>query len=380
MNICFVGDLFLGGDLYYKKDFNPVRSCTFDKSDIRIANLEQPISNNVEIEANKSVIYSDETAINWLKKIKIEVVSLSNNHIQDKRERGIFDTIKFLKSNNINYFGAGINLEEAKRTLFLQPNLAILGYCDFDKSYMRKVTLAGNKKPGVNPLRINTILEDLGKLPADTKAMLYFHWGREHVWFPTYDDISIAKFLLKHEKVAGIIGGHSHKAQGYIRYGQKRAYFSFGNFLFPNFFIKPQANIYYYKEKPKNYSTTKGYHGVSKLTYKKWSVSSRISLMIVYDTEVKKFNHILLKQNENEPYTEELKGMRSKLLLSWIELISFIYTLPGWLYKVFEWTDSSMISILRKIRIYSFLVKQNGFFWLLKKIRDKIHKIINRKR
>lgn len=377
MKINFLGDLFLGGDLYYKNGYVPVISESYYDSDMRIANLEQPISNINEI-ANKSVVYSDYSAIKWLNKIKIRYVCLANNHIHDKTEKGLLDTIKYLKSNKINYFGCGINLKEARKHLIVAPSLAILGYCDFNKPYMKQILLAADNNPGVNPLDIKNILEDLEKLPVNTKAILYFHWGREHVWFPPYNDIKIAKTLLRHKKVIGIIGSHSHKVQGYIRYGQKRAYFSLGNFLFPNFFIKPQNQIYYSKKKPEKYSITKRYHCVSKLTYKKWSISNRISLLVNFDTKTKRFDHKLLKQRENEPCTEEFKGINSKLFSIWIELISYIYTFPKWLYKIFESTNFRLVSELKKLSIYSFLLKQNGYYWMLSKIRKKIYKIKNR--
>ena len=43
-----------------------------------------------------------------------------------------------------------------------------------------------------------------------------------------------------------------------------------GNFLFPNFFIKPPAQIYNPKNIPEKIDITRQYHKVFKQTYKKW--------------------------------------------------------------------------------------------------------------
>ena len=118
------------------------------------------------------------------------------------------------------------------------------------------------------------------------KAILYFHWGREHVFLPTYDDIQLVKKLLEDERVLLIVGMHPHRPQGYIEHNNKKAYMCLGNFLFPNFFIKPPAQIYNPKNIPEKIDITRQYHKVFKQTYKKWRWINRISLVLTFTNKV----------------------------------------------------------------------------------------------
>ena len=108
MKICFTGDVFLGGDLNHKSCRNVVEVEAFKKADIRIINLEQPISDNNFVE-NKSTLYTDSFALNQLKDLKVTAVNLANNHIQDKGLVAIDETTRHLQSKNIGFFGSGEN-------------------------------------------------------------------------------------------------------------------------------------------------------------------------------------------------------------------------------------------------------------------------------
>ena len=122
--------------------------------------------------------------------------------------------------NTYKIFGAGKNIQEAKIPYHIK-NIVVLGYCEFDKIYLNQIVVA-SKSGYVNPLRYENIIDDLNKLNHGTKAILYFHWGREHVFLPTYDDIQLVKKLLEDERVLLIVGMHPHRPQGYIEHNNKK--------------------------------------------------------------------------------------------------------------------------------------------------------------
>ena len=205
MKICFTGDLFLGGDLLNRSASNIIQVNIYNNADKRIVNLEQPISDNNTVE-DKCTLFTGAYAVSQLKEMKIDAVNLAHNHIQDKGLEGISETIEHLKKGNIGNFGAGCNLKEAKKPYFLTGDIAVFGYCEFGKSYLKQIEVAKEDKSGVNPLRYENILNDLNTLKNNQKAILYFHWGREHVFLPPYDDIELAKRLLEDERVLLIVG------------------------------------------------------------------------------------------------------------------------------------------------------------------------------
>lgn len=369
MKICFTGDLFLGGDLKYSNSTQIVLSEHFHNADLRIANLEQAISNNPE-RAEKSTLYSNEGVLETAKLLNVDAVALSNNHIHDKKDQGITDTLNSLDKYGISFFGAGKNLEQAEQPYFINDKLCIIGYCEYDKAHLSKVKVAGKNSPGVNPLNYEKIKNDLAALPDKVKAILHFHWGREHVCLPDHEHIELAKKILTHDKVLLIIGMHSHRAQGIVKKNGKIAYLSLGNFLFPNFFLEPRTHISYPPNDKTDVKTTKDYHFVGKLTYKKWRTANRVSLMAVLDTQDQSIRHIPVYQHRERPVVQELSGIKKKLVLGFVQFCTLSYRLPSWLYKPIQKIYRLLKKALRYGYIFYFLLRQNGFNWTVHKTLD----------
>ena len=375
MKIVFTGDVFLGGDLLNKSAESIITSNTFENADKIIVNLEQPISDN-ECIADKCTLHTGSSAIEKLKQLNTVAVNLAHNHIQDKENDGIIETIEHLDAFNIGHFGAGKNIRDAKNPYWIDDKTCILGYCEFGRPYLKQIQVATDVEPGVNPLRYDSIIKDLNKLPEGTKAFLYFHWGREHVWFPPRGDIELAKELLKDERVLLIIGMHCHRIQGYIEHNGKRAYMSLGNFLFPNFFIKPPTQITYPETLPEKYMTTRQYHSVSQLTYKKWRIVNRVSLILEYNTETQSVTHIPVIQDDDKPRVKEVTGLSRKLVLSLVKMLSLFYQLPTKIYNPVEQLSTFIVYMLWILQIYIFQIKQYGLKYSMKKFTILLKKTI----
>jgi len=370
-NIIFTGDLFLGGDLLHKSAKDIVQIKTFYEADKRIVNLEQPISDNKKVE-NKCTLFTDSNAIIQLKEMKIDAVNLAHNHIQDKGIEAICETIEHLKRGKVGYFGAGCHLKEAKKPYFITDEIAIFGYCEFGKPYLKQIEVATEEKPGINPLKYENILDDLNSLKENQKAILYFHWGREHVFLPPYQDIQLAKKLLEDDRVLLIVGMHPHRPQGYIKHNGKRAYMCLGNFLFPNFYIKPPTQIYYPENKLHNVDITRQYHSVFKVTYKKWKWINRVSIILNFDIKNQNVKHMFAIQDDNTPVVRELFGIKKFFMDKFIYFLSLTYKLPKFIYIPLEKTSTFITYKLWKFGIYRFWIRQIGFKEFLKKFWNKL--------
>ena len=337
MKIAFVGDIFLGGDVVSDKfsDVSNINSDTFQNADIRISNLEQAVSDESYV-ANKSTLFTDSHTLTILQEMRIAAVSLAHNHIHDKTEDGIGDTVSNLETRNIGYFGAGTNIKQAKKPYYIVDDLCLLGYCEFGKPYLKQIMVATDESPGINPLRYDEIISDLESLPDNVKAILYLHWGREHVVLPPYDDIILAKKLLEHEKVVLIIGSHAHRLQGYIKHNNKRAYMCVGNFLFPNFVIEPPTQIANGVKIDSKIDVTRCYHSVFRPTYKKWKLINRLSIIVTYDTDTHEVNHLGCYQSDKQPVVTELSSYQQIILKTWLSFLSRIYYLPKGIYLILE--------------------------------------------
>lgn len=369
MKICFTGDVFFGGDLLNKPCTQIVDVDVFNNADKRVINLEQPISDSTFVE-DKCTLYTGSYALKQLLDLKVDAVNLAHNHIQDKGLDAIGETTEYLKSVNIGHFGAGKNIFDSEKPYWLTQDIAVIGYCEFGKPYLRQIVIASESYPGVNPLRIEKIKSDLDKLPPGKKAILYFHWGMEHVWLPTADDIQLAKNLLEDERVITIIGMHPHRVQGIVTHAGKKAYMCLGNFIFPNFYIKPPVQIYYPSDVEKKLVRyiSRQYLAVHEITYKKWRWVNRVSMVLEFCTDTKQLRHKFVIQDDDRPNVRELKGLGLGFYKLWVPFLSLVYKLPKFIYSVIWKAHAFQVRALWRLQIIGFQQRQLGIRKLLKKV------------
>ncbi len=230
MKLSFFGDTVL--DKPYKIDF---------KVDKFIFNLETPLSCNgtpakfkVNICQNKS--YIKET----FRKMPL-AVSLANNHIMDFGEEAFTKTKKSLESQNIKYFGAGVedeNFNNPTIIKFADKKIALLGYsCPSTHSIFGDKNSNGSAK-----LEENRIIEDINyiKLKVDF-IIIQPHWGIQEIPFPKFSDREIAHRLIDNGADL-IIGHHAHVVQSHEIYKNKYIFYGLGNFIFPDLDIPTRWN------------------------------------------------------------------------------------------------------------------------------------------
>lgn len=329
--IITVGDLFLGGSLSSNEASRVSELLGADHSYV-IANLEQPLTRHPAAKATSS-LHTGPDNVALLREMGIDAVNLANNHIHDCGPAGLKETIDVLDEAGIGHFGAGVTEEEARAPLLVNGRIAILGYCDYDKPYLKNVLVSTDKTPGVNGLRLERILEDLNRLDENQRALLYFHWGREHSNFPEHSDIVLGTKLLRDRRVAGIVGMHSHRAQGSLCVDGKLAYASLGNFLFPEFVITPPS-LYAPSVKESVRYTTSAYHRVFAPTLKTWPASNRTSLMVEWDTEGNHLGSAILRQGRGSvPSLRALHGVKRAFHAIRLYCLSRAYIFPAPLYR-----------------------------------------------
>lgn len=366
--ICFVGDLFAGGTLLQDDPRNLVRSSTYRNADLRIANLEHPIGTG-EPMPRKSTVHAPPEALEHLTKLNVDAVSLANNHVHDLGPEGIGETVDLLESAGIDSFGAGRTLQEASEPYWVSEELVIQGYCAFDSPSLNKIQVATDVSPGVNPLTRENIEKDLQQLDSDTKAILFVHWGIENAWLPSSEELDLADELLDHPRVAGIVGAHPHRVQGYTSRGSKRAYYSLGNFLIPDFHLEPPVSVTYPSLGTRSQYETKRYHPVTELTKKTWTIGARISLLVSYDLEAQEFAHTPLYQGNDPLSVHELTGRLEKLVRCWISLSKRIADGTGLLNRIALSANRSAYKLWNLLGILAFLYRQNGAKWMLDFLR-----------
>jgi poly-gamma-glutamate synthesis protein (capsule biosynthesis protein) len=208
------------GDLY------PV----IQSSDFAITNLECPITDHkIAIGKTGPALKGKPDALDFLIKAGFNLVTLSNNHIMDYGNQGLKDTLHHLKTKNLAYTGAGMNLDEASKITYLEKDkhkVAIINLSENEWS-----TTYGDY-PGACPidLALASRLITEAKLKAQF-VLLIVHGGHEMYQLPSPRMQSWYRAFIDWGADM-VINHHTHCVSGMEYYKGKPIYYSLGNFLF----------------------------------------------------------------------------------------------------------------------------------------------------
>lgn len=240
MKIALLGDLGFFGkytieNKSIKEYFKDVKK-VLDEVDYVIGNLEVPLTSESIPKGSKSAyLKSNPKNVELLNYLNIKYVSLANNHIYDYGLRGYKDTKKILEKAEIKYFGI-----ENKKEIIKQDknNISLSGYCCYSTNSLGYLE---NNKYGINELNYEKVKRNMKE---DHKNGLFnivsFHIGEEHVHYPNYDHIKLAR-KLSDEIPYVFYGHHPHVLQGIEKYKDSLHLYSLGNFCFDD--------VYTYKSK-----------------------------------------------------------------------------------------------------------------------------------
>ncbi len=140
----------------------------FNSDDLTVINLETNISTpGVGVQRNKSYTFNAPlVAFERMISGGVDVVSLANNHTMDFGESGMVDMLSLLKNNNIKFFGAGNNLDEAFEPLITDvkgTKIAWIGLNDVegysqDAGANKSGSATFNKEKTLNSLKKQRIM------------------------------------------------------------------------------------------------------------------------------------------------------------------------------------------------------------------------------
>lgn len=237
-----VGDVFLGGTIAELVKKSPEEPFIFvldelRKSDLIFGNLECSLSNRGNPLKNKCCLYSPPETLKSLKSAGFNIISLANNHVFDYGFEGFKDTISLLKKESISYFGAGKNLEEARRPVILRINKLSIGFLGYSWDFIGSI-YATKDKYGTAPLDEKIIIEDVRNLKEKTDMVITaLHWGYEGERYPLPFQRKLAHKIIG-SGASLVLGHHPHVSQGIEEYNGGIILYSLGNFIFPNFSYK----------------------------------------------------------------------------------------------------------------------------------------------
>lgn len=234
--IGFVGDIMLSrevgnrimeGKLNFLENIEDLLS----EVDILCGNLESPISDNPE----RIGVFSAPTKSKEIIK-NFHILNLANNHIYDGGLKGIEDTLKILRENNIKYVGIGESIEEAYSPSIIEKDnltFAFLGCISSDLFFsMRKYNITKYYISVLDGNFERTVENLKGKVDF---IIILVHGGNEFVSLPP-PSLKDKLELLISKGANLIITHHPHIIGGYrvfrLDKNLKLIWYSLGDFIF----------------------------------------------------------------------------------------------------------------------------------------------------
>ena len=236
MKMLLLGDICptdITKELFAKEDAETLFSDTvslFEGKDAAIANLECAIT-----DSDRSILKfgpalsAPVNTANLLKKIGIDYIGISNNHIFDFGIKGATDSIAYLEQAGIKHTGFGSNYEDARKNLVIEQNgekICVIAVCEREYSY------ALEDRMGSRPFDEFDTMEDIeaAKREYDRVIVLY-HGGKEYCRYPSPRLLKTCRAMAKHGADL-VLCQHSHCIGCYEYYNDCHILYGQGNFHF----------------------------------------------------------------------------------------------------------------------------------------------------
>lgn len=195
-----------------------------------VTNLECPITDEGSpIKKSGPNLKAHPKTAKALKFAKFDIACLANNHILDHGCPAILDTIEYCNNEGIKTIGAGINLQNASKTLYVNVKEKIIAFLNFTE---HEHSIATDDSAGANPL--DPILNHYQIIEAKKNAdiiIIIIHGGSEFYSLPSPEMVKTCRFYADLGANL-IIGHHTHIPSGFEIYKGVPIFYSLGNFIF----------------------------------------------------------------------------------------------------------------------------------------------------
>lgn len=236
--LLFVGDIMLSRGVEYVAPkyadklfpFQLIASTTQD-ADLTIGNLETPITSKGPYMVPYSLVFnSNPKYIERLRQAGFDILSSANNHSLDQGEKGLRETIKYIKDEGMTDLGVG---EDCHKGVIKNIKGITFGFLAY--SY------TAYNSGGQAPSELVCDWSDFEKVKSDVKnlktqvdhVVVLSHTGIEYSTEPTEADKEKMHQLID-LGASAVVGAHPHVVQEVEKYEGGVIAYSLGNFIFDN--------------------------------------------------------------------------------------------------------------------------------------------------
>ncbi|NIW79969.1 MAG: CapA family protein, partial [Calditrichae bacterium] len=205
-------------------------------ADIIFTNLEAPFCNQPELKAfNKKYTFQvNPELVNVLKTGNINLVSLANNHIMDYGIDCLKETFQVLDEHQIQYAGAGLHLNEARKATIFNIKGKRIGFLAYSLTFPEEFWATDTSAGTCFPYE-EFVFSDIRELNRTCDyVIISCHWGEELRETPKEYQVKLAHQFID-VGADLILGHHPHIVQGIELYKDKLIAYSLGNFIFGSY-------------------------------------------------------------------------------------------------------------------------------------------------
>lgn len=234
MKLLITGDFFVADPEKIKIDDGLKE--VFASCDYRIVNFEGPVADDYYTNLPKKSgprLMQPAASTVLLKELKVDALTLANNHIMDQGLQGYEKTVSVLK-DDFQIFGAGAWEDAYKLTVIEKDGLKVglLNFCELQFGMLSDEWMQGADATGcawVNHPKVNQLIME-NKKQVDCLVAIV-HAGVEMV------DVPLPEWRDRYRDMIdlgcdAVIAHHPHIVQGYETYKGKPIAYSLGNFCF----------------------------------------------------------------------------------------------------------------------------------------------------
>jgi poly-gamma-glutamate capsule biosynthesis protein CapA/YwtB (metallophosphatase superfamily) len=200
-------------------------------ADYSIVNLESPvvIGPGKPIKKQGPNLRCTANAVEALKYIGFNMVTLANNHFYDYGDEGVYNTMATCREYGLDMVGGGVNLHDAEKIIYTVINGKKFGFVNFCE---HEFSIATNKNGGSNPMNpvVNHYHIKEARKFADY-VIVIVHGGHEHYQLPSPRMKETYRFFIN-SGADSVVNYHQHCYSGYEVYKCKPIFYGLGNFCF----------------------------------------------------------------------------------------------------------------------------------------------------
>ncbi len=189
--------------------------------------------------------------IETLKKSGVDIVELTGNHNNDYGAKHSASTIEMYKELGWDYFGGGLNIEDAEKILYKEVNgskLAFVGYNYYDAILNNAGPLAGENKSGANAYSEEKMKRDIAEAKKNADVVIVSFQFQECYSYPDgdviypicYKPVGVPDQEGTFKKAIDfganiVVGTQAHQPQTFELYKDGVIFYGLGNLFFDQY-------------------------------------------------------------------------------------------------------------------------------------------------